>query len=70
MLIELTTDERLMLAFLISGALGELGFEECPGGGHPRVRERLALAEAILRGEHRPRRRRLSRRRVRPEPEP
>lgn len=61
---ELSPDERLVLLHLIAGALAELAFEECPGGGHPRIRERLALAEDLLRGAHRPRPRRHRRTRA------
>jgi hypothetical protein len=66
--IPLSEDERAIIAHLISGALGELAFQECPDG-HFRVKERLALAESILRGEHRPQpRRHRARRGVQVEP--
>jgi hypothetical protein len=55
--IPLSDDERAIIAHLIAGALGEMAFNECPNG-HVRVQERLALAESILRGEHRPQPRR------------
>jgi hypothetical protein len=59
---ELTPDERLILLYLVQAALGDLAFAECPDG-HPRVRERLALIEVLLRGDHRskPRRHRRTR---------
>jgi hypothetical protein len=56
-------EERAILLYLVQAALGDLAFAECPDG-HPRVRERLALIEVLLRGEHRPKPRRH--RRTRP----
>jgi hypothetical protein len=59
----LSEDERRILLHLVSGALADMAFSECPAG-HPRVAERLALAETLLRGDHRPRPRRHRRTRA------
>jgi hypothetical protein len=58
-------EERAILLYLVQAALGDLAFAECPDG-HPRVRERLALIEVLLRGEHRPKPRRHRRTRATP----
>jgi hypothetical protein len=60
---ELDAAERAILLYLVQAALGDLAFAECPDG-HPRVRERLALIEVLLRGEHRPKPRRHRRTRA------
>jgi hypothetical protein len=56
-------EERAILLYLVQAALGDLAFGECPDG-HPRVRERLALIEVLLRGDHRPKPRRHRRTRA------